>query len=70
MIAQLANELESIYPDLNFRNHCYLRIGYDNAVDAKWNTVVNRHFTANASAIQIRIADALCLFIGITNNYY
>jgi hypothetical protein len=53
MIAQLANELEGIYPDLNFRNHCYLRIAYDNAVDGKWNTVVNRPFTENANLIQL-----------------
>jgi hypothetical protein len=52
MIAQLANELEGIYPDLNFKNHCYLRIAYDNAVDGKWDTLVNKPFTANSSLEQ------------------
>ena len=62
MIAQLAKELEGIYPDLNFRNHCYLRIAYDNAVDNKWDTVVNRPFTANANLIQLTRAK---WFLGI-----
>jgi hypothetical protein len=53
MIAELANDLEKQYPNLNFRNHCYLRIAYDNAVDCKWDTVVNRPFTANANLIQL-----------------
>jgi hypothetical protein len=57
MIAQLANELESIYPDLNFRNHCYLRIAYDNAVYCKWDTVVDKPFTKNGSLEQRYIAE-------------
>ena len=57
MIAQLANELEGIYPNLNFRNHCYLRIAYDNAVYNKWDTVLNRPFTANANLIQLTRAN-------------
>ena len=52
MISQLANDLEKQYPDLNFRNHCYLRIAYDNAVDCKWDAVVDKPFTANASLEQ------------------
>ena len=44
---QLANELENIYHNLNFKNHCYLRIAYDNTIDAKWDTVINRPFTIN-----------------------
>ena len=57
MTIQLANELEKQYPDLNFRNHCYLRIAYDNAVDAKWDTVISRPFTAKASLTQVNTAN-------------
>jgi hypothetical protein len=53
MTTQIANDLEKQYTDLNFRNHCYLRIAYDNAVNSKWDTVVNRPFTANANLIQL-----------------
>jgi hypothetical protein len=53
MTAQLANDLQKQYIDLNFRNHCYLRIAYDNAVHSKWDTVVDRPFIANANLIQL-----------------
>jgi hypothetical protein len=59
MTAQLANDLEKQYPDLNFRNHCYLRIAYDNVLFAKWDTVVNRPFTKNANQEQINFANFL-----------
>ena len=56
---QLANELEKQYPDLNFKNHCYLRIAYDNVVHAKWDTVVDRPFVARASSRQVNKANFL-----------
>tara|TARA_B100000768_G_scaffold140723_1_gene132231 strand:- start:259 stop:522 length:264 start_codon:yes stop_codon:yes gene_type:complete len=59
MTAKLANELESQYPNLNFRNHCYLRIAYDNVLHAKWDTVVSRPFVAKASPDQIDQANKL-----------
>jgi hypothetical protein len=46
---EIANILEKQYPSFNFRNHCYLRIAYDNAVLAKWDNVVSRPFAKNAS---------------------
>ena len=60
---ELANELENIYHNLNFKNHCYLRIAYDNTIDAKWDTVINRPFTINANLIQLNKAKwLLCLY--------
>jgi hypothetical protein len=46
---EIANILEKQYLNLNFRNHCYLRIAYDNAVCDKWDNVVSRPFAKNAS---------------------
>jgi hypothetical protein len=59
MTTKLANELEQQYTDLNFRNHCYLRIAYDNVLYAKWDTVVDRPFVANASLDQVDRANKL-----------
>lgn len=46
-----ARKLESIYPHLNFRNHCYWRIALDNTLSAKWDTVIQKpaylHLTEN-----------------------
>lgn len=30
------------YADLNFDNHCYLRIALDNTIGAKWDTKIPR----------------------------
>ena len=61
---QIANGLEKQYTDLNFKNHCYLRIAYDNAVSGKWDTLVNRPFTKNASTFYIHEANLfLCSYI-------
>lgn len=38
----LQEELPNIYPELNFDNHCYLRIALDNVFDAKWDTKLKR----------------------------
>ena len=53
MTTQLANDLEKQYTNLNFRNHCYLRIAYDNVLQAKWDTIVGRPFVAKATSDQI-----------------
>ena len=65
MITQLANDLQKQYTDLNFRNHCYLRIAYDNAVDGKWDGLVDRPFTKNANSVQISIASAFLMMYKI-----
>ena len=28
------------YPELNFQNHCYLRIALDNVIGTKWDTQI------------------------------
>lgn len=49
-IKQLSNELDIHYKsELNFRNHCYLRIAYDNTVNDKWDTIVKKPFTKYAT---------------------
>ncbi len=42
----IGNELEKLNIQ-NFKNHCYWRIANDNAVNAKWNTVINKPFYKN-----------------------
>lgn len=32
--------LVSHYPDLNFQNHCYLRIALDNVIGTMWDTQI------------------------------
>ena len=61
MTTQLAKDLEKQYPDLNFRNHCYLRIAYDNVVGAKWNTVISEPFTKKAIIEQVNKANELLI---------
>lgn len=54
-IKLLSNELDSQYNDeLNFRNHCYLRIAYDNVVQNKWDVILKRPFTKFASENQLK----------------
>jgi hypothetical protein len=61
---ELANHLQKVYPKLNFRNHCYLRIAYDTVVGSKWDTVIERPFVAKASRIQVdRVDELLRLYI-------
>ena len=66
---QLANDLEKQYPDLNFKNHCYLRIAYDNTVNAKWDTVVDRPFVARASSIQIDTSSAFLMMYKVDKEF-
>ena len=56
-IKKLSNQLDTQYnPELNFRNHCYLRIAYDNTVNNKWDITVKRPFTKYASEHQLETA--------------
>jgi len=45
----LPEELVNVYPNLNFDNHCYLRIALDNTFEAKWDTVIDRPAYKNLS---------------------
>ncbi len=57
LIIQLSNLLDKNYElNFNFRNHCYLRIAYDNAVGNKWDIEVVKPFTKNANIEQLRTA--------------
>lgn len=38
----LPESLAEQYTELNFDNHCYLRIALDNALGAKWDTKIAR----------------------------
>ena len=61
-IKRLSNELDLQYSaELNFRNHCYLRIAYDNIVDNKWDVVIKRPFTKYATDNQLQNAAAALL---------
>lgn len=53
-INSLANHLDALYSkELNFRNHCYLRIAFDMVIGDKWDTKINRPFLKNASEAQL-----------------
>lgn len=53
-IKRLSNELDSHYnSELNFRNHCYLRIAFDNTVGDKWNTKIAKPFIKYATMEQL-----------------
>ena len=63
-IIRLSNLLDAHYAsELNFRNHCYLRIAYDNTVNNKWDNVVAKPFIKNASE------DQLINVVGLLKNY-
>ncbi|XLS30589.1 acetyltransferase [Flavobacteriaceae bacterium M23B6Z8] len=49
---QLPERLTEVYPDLNFDNHCYLRIALDNTLGAKWDTIIERPAYKNLNAEQ------------------
>ena len=54
-IIRLSNQLdEQFAKELNFRNHCYLRIAYDNIVKNKWDIVVSKPFTKYATQEQLK----------------
>mgnify|MGYP005843544331 CR=1 FL=1 len=54
-IKQLANFLDTHYAaKLNFRNHCYLRIAFDNTVNDKWDAKVAKPFLKYAKNEQLQ----------------
>lgn len=56
-IIALANVLDAHYnQELDFRNHCYLRIAFDATVNIKWDTKVEKPFTKYASKSQLQNA--------------
>jgi hypothetical protein len=56
-IKKLADELDVQYrKETTWRNHCYLRIAYDNAANAKWNTVIKSPFIEFATDKQLKDA--------------
>ena len=56
-IIRLSNLLDSKFAtELNFRNHCYLRIAYDNTVSNKWDTMIAKPFIKNANEQQLKNA--------------
>ncbi|WP_309607862.1 acetyltransferase [Flavobacterium sp.] len=56
-LIKLSNQLDTQYNlELNFRNHCYLRIAYDNTVNSKWGIIIKRPFTKYASDDQLKNA--------------
>lgn len=56
---EIANELENVYPELNFKNHCYLRIAYDNVIQARWDKVITKPFVIRANSSQLEEAKQL-----------
>lgn len=49
---QLPDTLAQKYPELNFENHCYLRIALDNVVGTKWDTRIARPAYKNLTTEQ------------------
>ena len=59
-IKRLSNLLDARYNnELNFRNHCYLRIAYDAVLQDKWDVKVNKPFVKYATENQLESAFAL-----------
>ena len=56
-IKRLSNSLEKQFEtQLNFKNHCYLRIAYDNTANNKWDNVIAKPFIKNANEEQLKNA--------------
>ena len=56
-IKRLSNTLEKQFEtQLNFKNHCYLRIAYDNTANNKWDNVIAKPFIKNANEMQLKNA--------------
>lgn len=49
----LPEKLVEIYPDLNFENHCYLRIALDTIFKTKWDIKMNRPAYKNLNKSQL-----------------
>ena len=53
-IKKLALNLDKHYDsEINFRNHCYLRIAYDCTVQNKWDLVLKKPFVKYANNRQL-----------------
>ena len=53
-IKNLANFLDKQYNnELNFRNHCYLRIAYDNVIGDRWDKQLEKPFVKYATIAQL-----------------
>lgn len=53
-IKEVSNYLDKLYAKhTSFRNHCYLRIAYDNTCNRKWDEVVQKPFVKNATELQL-----------------
>ncbi|WP_395053252.1 acetyltransferase [Flavobacterium sp.] len=53
-IKRLSNLLDVKYNnELNFRNHCYLRIAFDATIGDKWDLKVKKPFVKNATEEQL-----------------
>ncbi|MBC7643325.1 MAG: acetyltransferase [Flavobacterium sp.] len=53
-IKKLSNFLDKQYNnELNFRNHCYLRIAYDNVTRDRWDKQIAKPFVKYASIEQL-----------------
>ena len=66
-IIRLSNLLdEQFAEELSFRNHCYLRIAYDNTVKNKWDNVIQKPFNKNATDVQLK--NALLLLNSYVSN--
>jgi len=56
-IKRLSNSLEKQFEkQLIFKNHCYLRIAYDNTANNKWDNVITKPFIKNANEAQLNNA--------------
>ncbi len=64
-IKRLSNLLDKQYNnELNFRNHCYLRIAYDNTTNEKWDNKVAKPFVKYAKNEQLQNAvDLLNIYL-------
>ena len=51
---RLGNQLPEIYPNKNFKNHCYWRISLDNTVGAQWNTKISSPAYKNLTDEQLQ----------------
>lgn len=59
-IKVLSNVLDKHYnKELNFRNHCYLRIAFDATVNNKWDTKMGKPYAKYASEAQLQSALAI-----------
>ncbi|MEL6557058.1 MAG: acetyltransferase [Bacteroidota bacterium] len=59
----MGNKLESLYPGLNFKNHCYWRIALDNFFAVKWDLAIGRPAYKNLNSSDLKEV------VGLLNSY-